>query len=603
MKHLRRFAAISLCLTIVGAVPAIAVGLSPIREFQDSGLTDVPEDWSREYIAACYELGLMSGQGSGSFNPAGTVSVAEGLMVAARIHDLWRGGKGEISGGEPWYAGAVAYGLEHGLLSDGEFADYTAPATRAQLAGILARTLPRDDLKAINNVETIPDVNETTPYSQSIFMLYNAGILSGSDAYGTIAPDTPITRAELAAILCRLVQPDTRLSFTLQEKPAGPAMAYTADKLLWVGNVPLAGLVVIEGEYYFPLELLNDNGLNYRLPLDYSENGEEYSLYHSSRQTSESVTLMAPTIAVPAGREIGEAQESEKPLKIKDEKIYHAIRTLGGRYPMVRLSAVAEEFGYREDETGILICTGDVAELSVTWEGDLPGQAAASLVKDTPRATAQAFHDYLVNTLTHMDGMDKAYWQKNDPNRHERGDELCDQYKIANNYHLAWGYGVCQNYAEIFKAMCVQAGIPCQVVSGQPDHAWNRVYVDGQWLYVDVTWDDPTTSSPTMRQDYFLVGPEVMVKGHWWDDEDYPMPKEYDPAWEQLDPNNITSADMFRKCLVAQIAQKKTSFSLRTTVKGAYGGNGCIYAYPLGWWSMSGGYNSKTNTYDYTFEY
>ncbi len=55
-----------------------------------------------------------------------------------------------------------------------------------------------------------------------------------------------------------------------------------------------------------------------------------------------------------------------------------------------------------------------------------------------------------------------------------------------------------------------------------------------------------------------------MVKGHYWDDTDYPMPKEYDPAWAQLDPNNITSADMYRKCLVAQIMQQKTSFSLST---------------------------------------
>ena len=29
------------------------------------------------------------------------------------------------------------------------------------------------------------------------------------------------------------------------------------------------------------------------------------------------------------------------------------------------------------------------------------------------------------------------------------------------------------------------------------------------------------------------------------------MPDAYDPAWEQLDPNNVTSADMFRKCLLA----------------------------------------------------
>ena len=81
------------------------------------------------------------------------------------------------------------------------------------------------------------------------------------------------------------------------------------------------------------------------------------------------------------------------------------------------------------------------------------------------------------------------------------------------------------------------------------------------------------------------------------------MPDEYDPAWEQLDPYNITSADMFRKCLVAQVKLQKTSFSLRTTKAGAYGGTGCLYAYPLMWWSMSSRYNTATGTYDFTVEY
>ena len=83
------------------------------------------------------------------------------------------------------------------------------------------------------------------------------------------------------------------------------------------------------------------------------------------------------------------------------------------------------------------------------------------------------------------------------------------------------------------------------------------------------------------------------------------MPDTYDPAWASLDPNNITSADMFRKCLVAQMVQKKTDIRLRTTVSGAYGGTGCIYAYPeaVFWWTFSGGYNSSTGTYDYHVEY
>ena len=592
-----------------------AVGLTAIRDFADSGLSDVPQDWSRDYIITCYELGLMSGQGGGIFNPIGRVSVAEGVAVAARIYDLWRGGSGDIPLGDPWYTGAVNYCLEHGIISEGEFTDYLAPATRAQLAGILARVLPEENYTALNNITTLPDVNSSTPYSQGIFKLYNAGVLSGNDEYGTFSPNAYISRSELAALLCRLVKPATRTKLNLQEKPAAPAMAYTSDKLLWAGNVPLAGVVMIEGEYYLSMEVLDLNRLSYQVPFGFSGTSDTSEYYYMFRgnasKSSEPITLMKPVITVQAGQEIGETVAATKPLSINGEIIENAVRTLDGRYPMVRLSALPESFGYRDEGDRLVICGDAANDVTITWEENLAGQALASLAKGSPRATAQAIHDYLVNTLTHTDGMDGSYWKKNDPNRHARGEELQEQYYFSNNYHLAWGYGVCQDYAELFQSMCIQAGIPCQLVTGEPNHAWNRVYIDGSWLYVDVTWDDPTGSSPTLLQEYFLVDAEKMAVKHYWDDGDFPMPQEYDPAWEQLDPHNITSADMFRKCLVAQLMQQKTSFSLKVTASGAYGGTGCMYAYQSGWnrtyytsWSsMRCQYNSQTKSYDFTVSY
>lgn len=594
-----------LLVMALAAGSVAAAPLEAIRVYSGAGFSDVPDDWSRPYIVTCYELGLMSGQGDGRFHPGGTVSLAEGLTVAARIHDLWRGGAGDLPAGEPWYAGAVTYGLEHGLVAEGEFPDYTAPATRAQLAGLLARALPAEDRAPINAVSALPDVNAATPYAESIFALYNAGVLTGGDAYGTFTPNASITRAELAAILCRLVQPDTRVTLTLQEAPPKDAMAYTTDKLLWLGNVPAAGMVVVEGEYYFPLELLDF--YSRESPIQYSGYDEDQPYTLSTNRWAyadgDEVTLMAPVITAKAGQPIGMTQVSPRGVQLPSSVVKNAVRTLDGRYPMIRLSDLAQDFGYREDDTSVIVGTDLVADLTVTWEADLAGQAAASLAKETTRDTLQAFHDYLVNTLTHMDGMDYAYWEKNDPDRYARGEELGEKYHYGTNFHLAWGYGVCQDYAELFQAMCVQSGIPCQLVSGAPDHAWNRVYVDGEWRYMDVTWDDPLTSTPTLRQNYFLVDAQVMAQGHWWDGDDYPMPAEYDPAWEQLDPNNITSADMFRKCLVAQMMQRQTFIRLRTTAAGSYGGTGCIYAYPTGWYQMGGGYNSATGTYDYTVEY
>lgn len=56
----------------------------------------------------------------------------------------------------------------------------------------------------------------------------------------------------------------------------------------------------------------------------------------------------------------------------------------------------------------------------------------------------------------------------------------------------------CGSYARAFKFLCGAAGIPCFTIS-TTDHTWNMVYVDGQWLHVDVSAND------LYRQQYILL--------------------------------------------------------------------------------------------------
>ena len=53
-----------------------------------------------------------------------------------------------------------------------------------------------------------PDVNDNQTYAKEIRLLYQAGILQGSDAEGNFHPGDRITRAEATAILNRLCQKD-----------------------------------------------------------------------------------------------------------------------------------------------------------------------------------------------------------------------------------------------------------------------------------------------------------------------------------------------------------------------------------------------------------
>lgn len=596
----RSLTALALSLALFSST-ALA-GFQPIRPEQ--AFADVPAShWAHDYVSQCYTLGLMSGTGGGQFSPSAQMQVAEVISLCVRLRDIYQGGDGALDqSGAHWYDSAVDQALELGILTPGQFDRYDRPATRAELAGLLAHALPQTEYGAINHITTLPDVTASTPYSQEIFTLYNAGILTGSDMFGTFTPERSITRAEVCALACRLALPETRATLSLVAKPADTTVRATGRKL-YVAGIPVYGVVDIAGKFYIPLEALDDRNTLPSGAFSYSQYENTLSLYFRTYGMDGSVPALNFWAAPPGGHIMGTAQFSSLVLSVDGEDIRGAVYTLDGKYPMISLEAlgaVADGVNFRLDLD---------ATPTLAGEDDLAGGPLAGLQQSTDRETVTAIHDYLVNTLTYNPLVSAPYGTTQATlDRVEQALQQAEaKYRLPNNITLASQYGICQNYAELFRTMCIRSGIPCIMVTGMgggDSHAWNQVYVDGEWLYVDCTFDDPVSSKPTLNHTYCLVGPDVMVRSHYWDGEDYPMPDQYDPAWEQLDPNNITSADMFRKCLVAQVMQGKTKFSLRTTKSGAYGGTGCLYAYEgLGWYSFYGGYNKSTGTYDYQVEY
>lgn len=62
--------------------------------------------------------------------------------------------------------------------------------------------------------------------------------------------------------------------------------------------------------------------------------------------------------------------------------------------------------------------------------------------------------------------------------------------------------GTCGSYAYAMQFLCEMADIPCiGIESEEKDHAWNMVYADGQWLHVDVTFNDVNPNSVLLVQD------------------------------------------------------------------------------------------------------
>ena len=74
---------------------------------------------------------------------------------------------------------------------------------------------------------------------------------------------------------------------------------------------------------------------------------------------------------------------------------------------------------------------------------------------------------------------------------------------------------VCTGYAEAMQLAAHAVGIDSVVVTGEAasgvttgGHAWNLVNLDGDWLVVDVTWDDAAvghTGAEVLRHDYLLI--------------------------------------------------------------------------------------------------
>lgn len=108
---------------------------------------------------------------------------------------------------------------------------------------------------------------------------------------------------------------------------------------------------------------------------------------------------------------------------------------------------------------------------------------------------------------------------------------------------------VCEGYAKALKYLLNAAGIPSVIAQGTAinssgkteDHAWNIVYLNDKWYYIDATWDDPIIIgggkiAKNVQYKYFLKGSKTFNKDHTLSYQfsengriyRYPIAQEYD---------------------------------------------------------------------------
>ena len=173
----------------------------------DFSFSDVPaSQWYADYAVKAAQAGLMKGTGGDKFSPNGTLTVAEVVTLTARLYADRQGESVPTSDGA-WYLGAYNYCVDQGLFTTSEVPLSTMlnKATRFQMVDLLDRAVPSEEkevIKVVFNGE-VPDVQETDPYGPVVYLWYRAGIVEG-DNNGSFHGNTNISRAETAAILCRL---------------------------------------------------------------------------------------------------------------------------------------------------------------------------------------------------------------------------------------------------------------------------------------------------------------------------------------------------------------------------------------------------------------
>lgn len=211
------FLAVVLLLALAAPVCAASPGLSNFKKQTEyTGFSDVPIfSWYEESVKTVCEYGLMAGTDAGLFKPKGEMTLAEGLAIACRLHNIYYGGTGEFEQSSPWFQVYVDYAAKNDILSftDSPTADfYTGIISKEIFAYLITHALPKDAYKDINHIGfgLIPGVTIYTTYAEEIYQLFNAGVLTGSDSSGTFNEEERITRAEASTILARVVLPELR---------------------------------------------------------------------------------------------------------------------------------------------------------------------------------------------------------------------------------------------------------------------------------------------------------------------------------------------------------------------------------------------------------
>lgn len=254
-KRLCTAAAVFFCALAV----ACGNGEEPVGPVSFS---DVAEDaWYYEYVSTAAGAGLFQGYADGTFAPDEPITNAESVKIAAVAAGMEEKQTGD---GQAWYTPYSEFCYDRGLLlNEHDDAWYAESASRDTFACLLARTAGSGRLESINTVEdgAIPDYVQGL-YFDEVYALYRAGIVTGDGGNGAFRARDTLTRAEGAAMLCRLYDSQLRQTVTLLT-PRYEYVRYEQVPILMYHEVSPTGsgeLYLTPEDFQSELDWLTENG-------------------------------------------------------------------------------------------------------------------------------------------------------------------------------------------------------------------------------------------------------------------------------------------------------------------------------------------------------
>lgn len=198
----KRLLSLALVLTIICSL------FSVIPVYASSMFSDINGHWAQSTIEELAGKGIINGKGAGMYDPEGKVTRAEFTkLLMCIVGNGFESVDGELIDvpKEAWYNPYVYAAFNRGVFYLNELNNnYFLPDSQADRETVAVWSVRLLGIEGEASTTSFSD-NSSIDDKQSVATAYNYGIVTGDAGTNKFRPDDPLTRAEAATIIKRVI--------------------------------------------------------------------------------------------------------------------------------------------------------------------------------------------------------------------------------------------------------------------------------------------------------------------------------------------------------------------------------------------------------------